>query len=100
MGVLYDLSKPNMLDTLTRSGLSHLTQKELAKIMEAAVLISPVCLPSTPSFPIPHHLSFPFNTDHQSLHSIPSKPIKKAQIPHTAATAPEEPMTDLKALSA
>ena len=42
MGVLYNLSKPNMLDVLTRSGLSHLTQKELAKIMEAAILISPV----------------------------------------------------------
>ena len=42
MGVLYNLSKPNMLDVLTRSGLSHLTQKELAKIMEAAILMSPV----------------------------------------------------------
>ena len=49
IGVLYNLSKPNMLDVLTRSGLSHLTQKELAKIMEAAILISPVSL----SFPSP-----------------------------------------------
>ena len=49
MGVLYNLSKPNMLDVLTRSGLSHLTQKELAKIMEAAILISSVSLPLPPT---------------------------------------------------
>lgn len=40
MGVLYDLSKANMLEILTRSGLSHLTKTHLAKIMEAAVLES------------------------------------------------------------
>ena len=40
MGVLYNLSKPNMREVLTRSGLSHLTSKELAKIMEAAILAS------------------------------------------------------------
>lgn len=41
MGVLYSLSKTNMLDVLTRSGLSHLTKMHLAKIMEAAILESP-----------------------------------------------------------
>ena len=51
MGVLYNLSKPNMLDVLTRSGLSHLTQKELAKIMEAAILISPLSSPFFLSHP-------------------------------------------------
>lgn len=40
MGVLYALSKENMLDILTRSGLSHLTKTHLAKIMEAAILES------------------------------------------------------------
>jgi len=40
MGVLYSLSKTNMLDILTRSGLSHLTKTHLAKIMEAATLES------------------------------------------------------------
>lgn len=40
MGVLYSLSKTNMLDILTRSGLSHLTKTHLAKIMEAAILES------------------------------------------------------------
>lgn len=41
MGVLYNLSKPNMLQTLSRSGLTHLTKYHLAKIMEAAILESP-----------------------------------------------------------
>ena len=40
MGVLYSLSKANMLDILTRSGLSHLTKTHLAKIMEAAIFES------------------------------------------------------------
>lgn len=50
MGILYNLSKPDLLDILTRSGLSHLTQKELAKIMEAAILISPVGIHLISSF--------------------------------------------------
>lgn len=37
MGILYDLSKPDMLQILSRSGLTQLTQFHLAKIMEAAV---------------------------------------------------------------
>ena len=41
MGVLYNLSQPNMLQVLSRSGLTHLTQYHLGKIMEAAVLESP-----------------------------------------------------------
>ena len=40
MGVLFDLAKPNMRSILRRSGLSHLTQSPLAKVMEAAVLES------------------------------------------------------------
>lgn len=40
MGVLYDLSKPDMLQMLNRSGLTHLTKHHLAKIMEAAILES------------------------------------------------------------
>ena len=40
MGVLYSLSKANMLDVLTRSGLSHLNKSHLAKIMEAAIFES------------------------------------------------------------
>lgn len=41
MGVLYSLSNPNMLQILSRSGLTHLTKYHLGKIMEAAVLESP-----------------------------------------------------------
>lgn len=41
MGVLYNLSKPDMLQILSRSGLTHLTKYHLAKIMEAAILESP-----------------------------------------------------------
>ena len=41
MGVLYSLSKPDMLQKLSRSGLTHLTKYHLAKIMEAAILESP-----------------------------------------------------------
>lgn len=41
MGVLYSLSKPDMLQILSRSGLTHLTDYHLAKIMEAAILESP-----------------------------------------------------------
>lgn len=41
MGVLYSLSKPDMLQILSRSGLTHLTKFHLAKIMEAAILESP-----------------------------------------------------------
>ena len=41
MGVLYNLSKPDMLQKLSRGGLTHLTKHHLAKIMEAAVLESP-----------------------------------------------------------
>ena len=40
MEVLFNLAKPNMLAILSRSGLSHLTQSHLVKIMEAAVLES------------------------------------------------------------
>ncbi len=40
MGVLYSLSQPNMLQTLRRSGLTHLTGHHLGKILEAAVLES------------------------------------------------------------
>ena len=40
MGILYDLSKPDMFETLRRSGLTHLTKYHLAKIMEAAILES------------------------------------------------------------
>lgn len=41
MGVLYSLSKPDMLQILSRSGLTHLAKHHLAKIMEAAILESP-----------------------------------------------------------
>ena len=41
MGVLYNLSNPQMLQILSRSGLTHLTKYHLGKIMEAAVLESP-----------------------------------------------------------
>ena len=41
MGVLYNLSNPQMLQILSRSGLTHLTRHHLGKIMEAAVLESP-----------------------------------------------------------
>lgn len=41
MGVLHDLSEPDMLQILSRSGLTQLTKKHLAKTMEAAVLKSP-----------------------------------------------------------
>ena len=41
MGVLYNLSKPDMLQKLSRGGLTHLTKYHLAKIMEAALLESP-----------------------------------------------------------
>ena len=41
MGVLYNLSNPQMLQILSRSGLTHLTKFHLGKIMEAAVLESP-----------------------------------------------------------
>lgn len=41
MGVLYSLSKQDMLQILNRSGLTHLTKYHLAKIMEAAILESP-----------------------------------------------------------
>ena len=41
MGVLYDLSNPQMLQILSRSGLTHLTKYHLGKIMVAAVLESP-----------------------------------------------------------
>ena len=41
MGVLYNLSNPNMLQILSRSGLTHLTKHHLGKIMEAAILESP-----------------------------------------------------------
>ena len=40
MGVLFNLAKPNMLSILSRSGLSHLTQHHLGKIMEAAIIES------------------------------------------------------------
>ena len=40
MGVLYNLSNPQMLQILSRSGLTHLTKYHLGKIMEAAVLES------------------------------------------------------------
>ena len=40
MGVLYDLSNPQMLQILSRSGLTHLTKYHLGKIMEAAILES------------------------------------------------------------
>lgn len=40
IGVLHDLGKVDLMETLTRSGLSPLGRKELAKIMEAAVLES------------------------------------------------------------
>lgn len=40
MGVLYNLSKPDMLQKLSRGGLTHLTKYHLTKIMEAAVLES------------------------------------------------------------
>jgi NAD(P)-dependent dehydrogenase (short-subunit alcohol dehydrogenase family) len=40
LGVLHDLGKEDLVDTLSRSGLSPLGKKELAKIMEAAVLES------------------------------------------------------------
>lgn len=41
MGVLYNLSKPDMLQKLSRGGLTHLRKYHLAKIMEAAVHESP-----------------------------------------------------------
>ena len=41
MAALYNLSSPKMLQNLSRSGLTHLTQYHLGKIMEAAVLESP-----------------------------------------------------------
>lgn len=41
MGVLYNLSKPDMLQKLSRGGLTHLTKYHLAKIMEAAIHESP-----------------------------------------------------------
>ena len=41
MGVLYNLSHPNMLRILSRSGLTHLTKHHLSKIMEAIMLESP-----------------------------------------------------------
>lgn len=41
MGVLYSLSKPDMLQILSRSGLTYLTKYHLAKIMKAAILESP-----------------------------------------------------------
>lgn len=41
MGVLHDLSKPDMHQILTRSGLTQLTQFHLGKIMEAAIHESP-----------------------------------------------------------
>ena len=41
MGVLYNLSNPQILQILSRSGLTHLTKYHLGKIMEAAVLESP-----------------------------------------------------------
>lgn len=41
MGVLYNISNPKMLQNLSRSGLTYLTQYHLGKIMEAAVLESP-----------------------------------------------------------
>ena len=41
IGVLHDLSKPNILPILTRSGLTHLTCQHLGKIMEAAIHESP-----------------------------------------------------------
>ena len=40
MGVLYSLSNPNMLQILSRSGLTHLTKYHLGKIMEAAIFES------------------------------------------------------------
>ena len=40
MGVLHDLDKANILETLSRSGLSHLESCHLDKIMMAAVLRS------------------------------------------------------------
>lgn len=40
VGVLHDLGKKDLVETLTRSGLSPLGKKEFAKIMEAAVLES------------------------------------------------------------
>ena len=40
MGILYDLSKANMREILTRSGLTHLTKTHLAKIMETAIFES------------------------------------------------------------
>ena len=41
IGVLHDLSKPDILPILTRSGLTHLTCQHLGKIMEAAIHESP-----------------------------------------------------------
>ena len=41
IGVLHDLSKPDILPILTRSGLTHLTCEHLGKIMEAAIHESP-----------------------------------------------------------
>lgn len=41
MAVLYNLSNLKMLQNLSHSGLAHLTQYQLGKIMEAAVLESP-----------------------------------------------------------
>lgn len=40
IGVLYSLGKEDLLETLTRSGLTALQKPHLAKIMEAAVLES------------------------------------------------------------
>ena len=36
-GVLHELGRENLLQTLSRSGLSHLRKNDLAKIMEAAI---------------------------------------------------------------
>ena len=41
IGILHDLSKPDILPILTRSGLTHLTCEHLGKIMEAAIHESP-----------------------------------------------------------
>ena len=41
IGVLHDLSKPDILPILARSGLTHLTSQHLGKIMEAAIHESP-----------------------------------------------------------
>ena len=40
VGILHELGKDNLLQTLSRSGLSSLGKKSLAKIMEAAVIES------------------------------------------------------------